>query len=165
MLYTLTPPPHLLPPPPSPTPSPTISPLLISTSSTAPMLYLLGLAFHWWLSTCDFLFVHLFSQKTLFFRRTWRKAATTWGILCSFQYGLNKDGSTVGVTTTRNTMLCHCRTLTVAANYTEGNAGFWDCCSPPFPGFPPPLFGGSFSSLLHKSIGQLIDQSVNHWFA
>nr|KAG5702409.1 hypothetical protein BaRGS_027496 [Batillaria attramentaria] len=35
-------------------------------------------------------------------------------------YSLNKDGSTVGVTTTRNTMLCHCRTLTVAANYTEG---------------------------------------------
>ncbi|XP_076441207.1 disco-interacting protein 2 homolog C-like isoform X3 [Babylonia areolata] len=36
------------------------------------------------------------------------------------EYGLNKDGSTVGVTTTRNTMVCHCRTLTVAANYTEG---------------------------------------------
>ncbi|XP_070185588.1 disco-interacting protein 2 homolog C-like isoform X1 [Littorina saxatilis] len=36
------------------------------------------------------------------------------------EYALNKDGSTVGITTTRNTMLCHCRTLTVAANYTEG---------------------------------------------
>lgn len=36
------------------------------------------------------------------------------------EYALNKDGSTVGVTVTRSTMLCHCQTLTVAANYTEG---------------------------------------------
>ncbi|XP_013409759.1 disco-interacting protein 2 homolog C isoform X2 [Lingula anatina] len=31
-----------------------------------------------------------------------------------------KDGSVMGVTVTRNNMLCHCRTLTVACNYTEG---------------------------------------------
>uniref|UniRef100_A0A2C9JSP8 DMAP1-binding domain-containing protein n=1 Tax=Biomphalaria glabrata TaxID=6526 RepID=A0A2C9JSP8_BIOGL len=36
------------------------------------------------------------------------------------EYALNKDGSTVGVTVLRSTMLCHCQTLTVAANYTEG---------------------------------------------
>ncbi|KAH9490996.1 DIP2 disco-interacting protein 2 C [Bulinus truncatus] len=35
------------------------------------------------------------------------------------EYALNKDGSTVGVTVLRNMMLCHCQTLTVAANYTE----------------------------------------------
>ena len=38
----------------------------------------------------------------------------------SFQYSTGKDGSTVGVTVTRNGILSHCRTLTVACNYTEG---------------------------------------------
>ena len=37
-----------------------------------------------------------------------------------FQYTAGKDGSVMGVTTTRASMLCHCRTLTVACNYTEG---------------------------------------------
>lgn len=36
------------------------------------------------------------------------------------EYTTSKDGSTVGVTVARGTMLCHCRTLTVACNYTEG---------------------------------------------
>lgn len=31
-----------------------------------------------------------------------------------------KDGSVMGVTNSRANMLCHCRTLTVACNYTEG---------------------------------------------
>ncbi|XP_052229849.1 disco-interacting protein 2-like isoform X3 [Dreissena polymorpha] len=35
-------------------------------------------------------------------------------------YTTGKDGSTVGVTVTRNGALGHCRTLTVACNYTEG---------------------------------------------
>ncbi|WAR09517.1 DIP2C-like protein, partial [Mya arenaria] len=35
-------------------------------------------------------------------------------------YSTSKDGSTVGVTVTRNGVLGHCRTLTVACNYTEG---------------------------------------------
>lgn len=38
----------------------------------------------------------------------------------NFQYTTGKDGSTVGVTVTRNGALSHCRTLTVACNYTEG---------------------------------------------
>ena len=32
-----------------------------------------------------------------------------------------KDGSVMGVTVSRAAMLCHCRTLTVACNYTEGS--------------------------------------------
>ncbi|KAK3083552.1 hypothetical protein FSP39_025271 [Pinctada imbricata] len=36
------------------------------------------------------------------------------------EYTHNKDGSTVGVTVTRNGMLCHAKTLTMAASYTEG---------------------------------------------
>ncbi|XP_052812810.1 disco-interacting protein 2 homolog C-like isoform X3 [Mya arenaria] len=36
------------------------------------------------------------------------------------EYSTSKDGSTVGVTVTRNGVLGHCRTLTVACNYTEG---------------------------------------------
>ncbi|XP_029658229.1 disco-interacting protein 2 homolog C isoform X8 [Octopus sinensis] len=36
------------------------------------------------------------------------------------EYTTSKDGSTVGVTVAQSTMLCHCRTLTVACNYTEG---------------------------------------------
>ncbi|XP_071149893.1 disco-interacting protein 2 homolog C-like isoform X1 [Mytilus edulis] len=36
------------------------------------------------------------------------------------EYTQGKDGSTMGVTVTRSSMLCHARTLTVAANYTEG---------------------------------------------
>ncbi len=37
-----------------------------------------------------------------------------------FQYVTDKDGSVMGVTVTRNSMLQHCRTLTAACNYTEG---------------------------------------------
>lgn len=36
------------------------------------------------------------------------------------EYTSDKDGSMMGVTITRAAMLCHCRTLTTAANYTEG---------------------------------------------
>lgn len=36
------------------------------------------------------------------------------------QYMTGKDGSVMGVTNSRANMLCHCRTLTVACNYTEG---------------------------------------------
>jgi len=40
--------------------------------------------------------------------------------ICLLQYTTGKDGSTVGVTVTRNGALSHCKTLTVACNYTEG---------------------------------------------
>ena len=33
---------------------------------------------------------------------------------------MGKDGSVMGVTHTRSSVLCHSRTLTVACNYTEG---------------------------------------------
>ncbi|CAG0916938.1 unnamed protein product [Notodromas monacha] len=36
------------------------------------------------------------------------------------EYVTDKDGSVMGVTVTRNSMLQHCRTLTAACNYTEG---------------------------------------------
>ncbi|GAB6019998.1 beta transducin [Chamberlinius hualienensis] len=36
------------------------------------------------------------------------------------EYTSDKDGSMMGVTVTRAAMLCHCRTLTAACNYTEG---------------------------------------------
>ncbi|KAL5005649.1 hypothetical protein ScPMuIL_016807 [Solemya velum] len=36
------------------------------------------------------------------------------------EYTTGKDGSTMGVTITRNALLSHARTLTVACNYTEG---------------------------------------------
>ncbi|XP_053386607.1 disco-interacting protein 2 homolog C-like isoform X2 [Mercenaria mercenaria] len=36
------------------------------------------------------------------------------------EYTTGKDGSTVGVTVTRKGAFCHCQTLTVACNYTEG---------------------------------------------
>ncbi|XP_069108520.1 disco-interacting protein 2 homolog C-like isoform X4 [Argopecten irradians] len=36
------------------------------------------------------------------------------------EYTQSKEGSTVGVKVTRSAMLCHCQTLTVASNYTEG---------------------------------------------
>ncbi|KAK2187914.1 hypothetical protein NP493_150g01040 [Ridgeia piscesae] len=36
------------------------------------------------------------------------------------EYTTAKDGSVMGVTNTRSSMLCLCRTLTVACNYTEG---------------------------------------------
>ncbi|ELT90261.1 hypothetical protein CAPTEDRAFT_205040 [Capitella teleta] len=36
------------------------------------------------------------------------------------EYMTGKDGSVMGVTNSRANMLCHCRTLTVACNYTEG---------------------------------------------
>ncbi|CAM1294712.1 DIP2 (predicted) [Pycnogonum litorale] len=36
------------------------------------------------------------------------------------EYTTDKDGSVKGVSVTRTSMLCHCRTLTSACNYTEG---------------------------------------------
>ena len=36
------------------------------------------------------------------------------------QYTTDRDGSVMGVTVTRKAMLYHCRTLTVACNYSEG---------------------------------------------
>ncbi|KAI8487808.1 beta transducin, partial [Branchiostoma belcheri] len=36
------------------------------------------------------------------------------------EYTTAKDGSVMGVTVNRGAMLCHCRTLTAACNYTEG---------------------------------------------
>lgn len=36
------------------------------------------------------------------------------------EYSTDKDGSVMGVTVTRAAMLTHCRTLTMACNYTEG---------------------------------------------
>lgn len=36
------------------------------------------------------------------------------------QYTMAKDGSVMGVTHSRSSMLSHCRALTVACNYTEG---------------------------------------------
>jgi acyl-coenzyme A synthetase/AMP-(fatty) acid ligase len=36
------------------------------------------------------------------------------------QYTTDRDGSVMGVTVTRAAMLAHCRTLTMACNYTEG---------------------------------------------
>lgn len=36
------------------------------------------------------------------------------------QYSTDKDGSVMGVTVTRNSMLVHCRAITQACNYTEG---------------------------------------------
>ncbi|XP_077865465.1 disco-interacting protein 2 homolog C-like, partial [Saccoglossus kowalevskii] len=36
------------------------------------------------------------------------------------EYTTGKDGSVMGVTVSRAAMLCHCRTLTAACNYTEG---------------------------------------------
>ena len=46
-------------------------------------------------------------------------------LLLVLQYTTAKDGSVMGVTNTRSSMLCLCRTLTVACNYTEGeNSSF-----------------------------------------
>ncbi|KAK3604584.1 hypothetical protein CHS0354_005416 [Potamilus streckersoni] len=45
---------------------------------------------------------------------------TSEDVPCYVEYATVKDGSTVGVTVTRNGALSHCRTLTVACNYTEG---------------------------------------------
>ncbi|CAH1788578.1 unnamed protein product [Owenia fusiformis] len=36
------------------------------------------------------------------------------------EYTTDRDGSVMGVTVTRSQMLCHCRALTIACNYTEG---------------------------------------------
>lgn len=36
------------------------------------------------------------------------------------EYSTDRDGSVMGVTITRAAMLAHCRTLTMACNYTEG---------------------------------------------
>jgi hypothetical protein len=45
------------------------------------------------------------------------------------QYTTVKDGSAVGVTHSRSGMLGHCRALTVACNYTEGQfVGFCLYC-------------------------------------
>lgn len=41
-------------------------------------------------------------------------------LLSVLQYMTAKDGSVMGVTNTHSSMLCLCRTLTVACNYTEG---------------------------------------------
>jgi acyl-coenzyme A synthetase/AMP-(fatty) acid ligase len=41
-------------------------------------------------------------------------------LFCCTQYTTDHDGSVMGVTVTRVAMLAHCRTLTMACNYTEG---------------------------------------------
>ncbi|XP_071112193.1 disco-interacting protein 2 homolog C-like isoform X5 [Haliotis cracherodii] len=52
--------------------------------------------------------------------KDWQPPSKGEDVPAYIEYTINKDGSTVGVTVTRNTMFCHCRTLTVGCNYSEG---------------------------------------------
>ena len=51
-------------------------------------------------------------------------------IIFYFQFTTDKDGSALGVTVTRGTLLTHCRVLTTTCQYKEGNyTSFSNTCT------------------------------------